>query len=98
MCGVGHRAGWSFGIVVAGAEFEIVAWAWTVVSPLLLVLGSFGNVMSVIIVRRVQSGLSTVRVYFTALAVSDMLALYFSVACFMRAMTLHELRNGFRRG
>lgn len=51
--------------------------AWTVIPPIILILGTFGNTMSIAVHHRLsrkrQSGIS---VYLVALAVSDLLLLY----------------------
>jgi hypothetical protein len=50
-------------------------WLWG--APVLLVLGTVGSVMTVVVMRRLTSGHSTpcMPVYFTALAISDFLIL-----------------------
>jgi hypothetical protein len=56
---------------------EFIKWLWAMMGPLLLVLGTVGSVMTVVVMRRLTSGHSTpcMPVYFTALAVSDWLLL-----------------------
>ncbi|KAL8576078.1 hypothetical protein ACOMHN_001428 [Nucella lapillus] len=63
---------------------DINAMLWRVVSPLLLALGSFGNVMTVIVMRGMRASRSTacLALYFTALAVSDQCELVTSVMFF----------------
>ncbi|XP_076435172.1 FMRFamide receptor-like [Babylonia areolata] len=54
---------------------------WYIVPPALLVFGTFGNVMTVVVMRGMRSSQSTacLSVYFTALAVSDQCQLTTSV-------------------
>lgn len=49
-------------------------WIWLLVPPLIIVLGSFGNVMIILILRRIASGTTTM--FFMALAISDLVLLY----------------------
>ena len=51
-------------------------WFGKVSTTVILLLGTFGNVMIVIILRRLQSGWSAMNVYLTALALSDTAMLY----------------------
>ena len=59
------------GIIAIGEE---AVWLMLVVAPVLLLLGSFGSVMTIVVMRSLTSGQS-ITVYFTALAVSDLLVL-----------------------
>ncbi|XP_076472869.1 uncharacterized protein LOC143302196 [Babylonia areolata] len=54
---------------------------WRIVPPILMVLGTFGNVMTVVVMRGMRSSQSTacLSVYFTALAVSDQCVLFVSL-------------------
>ncbi|KAL8592943.1 hypothetical protein ACOMHN_050770 [Nucella lapillus] len=54
---------------------------WLTVPPVLLVLGCFGNVMTIVVMSRMRASESTacLSVYFTALAVSDLCLLCSSV-------------------
>jgi growth hormone secretagogue receptor len=56
---------------------QFAKWFFAVMGPLLLVLGTVGSVMTVVVMRRLTSGHSTpcIPVYFTALAISDWLLL-----------------------
>ncbi|KAL8558449.1 hypothetical protein ACOMHN_058808 [Nucella lapillus] len=56
---------------------------WLIVPPVLLVVGCFGNVMTIVVMRRLRASESTacLSVYFTALAVSDLCLLSVPV-CF----------------
>ncbi|XP_025104590.1 uncharacterized protein LOC112570386 [Pomacea canaliculata] len=51
---------------------------WQFIPPVIIVLGTFGNVMTIVIMRRMSEGQSshTMSLYFTALAVSDLVLLY----------------------
>ena len=51
-------------------------WFGKISTTLILLLGTFGNVMTVIILRRLRSGWSAMNVYLTALALSDTAMLY----------------------
>ncbi|KAL8601715.1 hypothetical protein ACOMHN_033891 [Nucella lapillus] len=54
---------------------------WQTVPPVLLVLGCFGNVMTVVVMRAMRSSksIACLSLYFTALAVSDLFLLISSV-------------------
>ena len=47
-----------------------------IVLPIILVFGTFGNVMIIVIMNRLRSTVSSISVYFTALAVSDLVFIY----------------------
>ncbi|XP_025104591.1 probable G-protein coupled receptor 139 [Pomacea canaliculata] len=51
---------------------------WKFIPPVIIVLGTFGNVMTIVMMRRMSEGQSshTMSLYFTALAVSDLIILY----------------------
>ena len=51
-------------------------WFGKISTTVVLLLGTFGNVMTVIILRRLRSGWSAMNVYLTALALSDTVMLY----------------------
>ena len=51
-------------------------WFGKIGTTAILLLGTFGNVMTVIILRRLRSGWSAMNVYLTALALSDTAMLY----------------------
>ena len=51
-------------------------WFGRISTTLVLLFGTFGNVMTVIILRRLRSGWSAMNVYLTALALSDTAMLY----------------------
>ena len=47
-----------------------------IVLPIILIFGTFGNVMIIVIMNRLRSTASSMSVYFTALAVSDLVFIY----------------------
>ncbi|XP_076452261.1 uncharacterized protein LOC143287904 [Babylonia areolata] len=49
---------------------------WIFCYPALLVLGTFGNVISIVLMRRMMTRESTINLFFIALAVGDLMALY----------------------
>lgn len=49
---------------------------WKVVPPILLVLGTFGNVLSIVVLMRKKTRRSSTAMYLTALACADLLVLY----------------------
>ena len=51
-------------------------WFGKISTTIILLFGTFGNVMTVIILRRLRSGWSAMNVYLTALALSDTAMLY----------------------
>lgn len=53
-----------------------------IVSPIELILGTFGNVMVIVIFRRMKDQ-SSMSIYFTALAISDTVFLYFGLGFFL---------------
>ncbi|KAL8581680.1 hypothetical protein ACOMHN_049236 [Nucella lapillus] len=48
---------------------------WYIVGPVILLLGNFGNVMTIVIMWRMKSAESAISIYFTALAVVDLITL-----------------------
>ncbi|XP_025083470.1 probable G-protein coupled receptor 139 [Pomacea canaliculata] len=59
---------------------EVADMIWIYVPPLILILGTFGNGMSIAILSKMnRRGESTVTTYLIALAVSDLLLLYFGL-------------------
>ena len=49
---------------------------WRVISPFLLVLGAFGNVLTILVLARKRSRNSSTAIFLTALAFSDLLVLF----------------------
>ncbi|XP_076449118.1 uncharacterized protein LOC143285606 [Babylonia areolata] len=64
---------------------------WTFLLPVILVLGVFGNVMTIVIMRRIKSDDSTINIYFTAIAVMDTVYLCNST---LEHWTWHQFRFG----
>ncbi|XP_076464738.1 uncharacterized protein LOC143296597 [Babylonia areolata] len=62
-------------------RFNVTYMLWLTVPPVLLAVGWFGNVMTVVVMRAMRTSESTacLSVYFTALAVSDLCLLTASV-------------------
>ncbi|KAL8625980.1 hypothetical protein ACOMHN_012572 [Nucella lapillus] len=71
---------------------------WYVVPPLLLALGTFGNVMTVVVMRGLRASQSTacLSVYFTALAVSDQCLLVSTVVFYWVDFVLTWPHSFFR--
>ncbi|KAK7482939.1 hypothetical protein BaRGS_00025839, partial [Batillaria attramentaria] len=57
-------------------EYQASLAIWKYCPPVLLVLGGFGNVATIFVLRRINWGQSTQHVFLTALAVVDLLLLY----------------------
>nr|KAG5696507.1 hypothetical protein BaRGS_021043 [Batillaria attramentaria] len=57
-------------------EYQASVAIWKYCPPVLLVLGGFGNVATIFVLRRINWGQSTQHVFLTALAVVDLLLLY----------------------
>ncbi|XP_076439154.1 G-protein coupled receptor 15-like [Babylonia areolata] len=53
--------------------YRATVYMWNVWLPAIFVLGTFGNVMTVVIMHRMASQEATINIYFTATAVSDLL-------------------------
>ncbi|XP_076464675.1 uncharacterized protein LOC143296541 [Babylonia areolata] len=58
------------------APYEVGVVLWKVFCPIILALGTFGNSMTLVILRTVPLGGAGVSVFFSALAVSDLVVLY----------------------
>ena len=58
------------------AEYKAAQSIWKIVSPILLVLGTLGNILSIIVLCRKNVRKSTTSVYLTVLAISDIMFLY----------------------
>ncbi|XP_067667594.1 FMRFamide receptor-like [Haliotis asinina] len=57
-------------------EYKAGRWVWSFCPPVLLILGTIGNVLSIIVLNRKSMRDSTVSIYLTALSVMDILVLY----------------------
>ena len=58
------------------AEYKAAQQIWKIVSPIFLILGALGNILSIIILCRKNIRKSTTSVYLIVLAVSDIMFLY----------------------
>lgn len=56
--------------------YQAALMTWKIVSPLILIFGTFGNLMAIVILRRMSEKKSTIFLYLQALAVSDLVGLY----------------------
>ncbi|XP_046552579.1 mu-type opioid receptor-like [Haliotis rubra] len=57
-------------------EYKASRWVWSIFPPVLMILGTFGNVLSIIVLNRKSMRDSTVSIYLTALSVMDISVLY----------------------
>lgn len=57
-------------------EYTVGTNLWNYVPPILLVFGTTGNILSIIVLRRKNLKKSICTIYFVALAISDLLVLY----------------------
>ncbi|KAL8581207.1 hypothetical protein ACOMHN_038308 [Nucella lapillus] len=55
--------------------FRVASVLWKIYPPFAVLLGVFGNVMSIVIMSRMTSGESTVNIFFIVIAVGDLLVL-----------------------
>ncbi|KAL8565614.1 hypothetical protein ACOMHN_064267 [Nucella lapillus] len=55
--------------------YRIRMYLWYTLGPAIFFLGNFGNIMIIIIMRRMKSGESVINIYFTAMAVVDLITL-----------------------
>ena len=60
--------------------YQASQWIWKVSPPVILALGTFGNVMAIMILSRMRSGWSAMNLYLRALAASDLCVLYTGLA------------------
>ena len=60
--------------------YQASQWIWKVSPPLTLALGTFGNVMAIMILSRMRSGWSAMKLYLRPLAASDLCVLYTGLA------------------
>ncbi|XP_076439168.1 uncharacterized protein LOC143278041 [Babylonia areolata] len=54
---------------------KVRRYVWYIGPPVVLLFGNFGNVMTVVIMRTLKSGEAVINIYFTALAVLDLVTL-----------------------
>ncbi|WAR14786.1 FMAR-like protein, partial [Mya arenaria] len=59
---------------------EIASLLWQIVAPVLFLLGTVGNILSILVLTRPSSRKSSTATYLTALAVSDLIVLFFIFA------------------
>ena len=57
-------------------HYRVAIWLISYVTPIIVILGTFGNVMTIVIMRRTATGDSVTNIFFTALAVTDLISLY----------------------
>ena len=57
-------------------QYRVSLWLTYYVTPIIIILGTFGNVMTIVIMRRTSTGDSVTNIFFTALAVTDLISLY----------------------
>ena len=62
--------------MVTFIHYRTAIWLIHYITPIIIILGTFGNVMTIVIMRRTATGDSVTNVFFTALAVSDLISLY----------------------
>lgn len=60
-------------------EYQVASALWKFCPPFLFILGTFGNVMTIIILRRLVGKPTALPVYLTTLALSDTCVLYFGL-------------------
>ena len=70
-------------------QYRVSLWLTYYVTPIIIILGTFGNVMTIVIMRRTATGDSVTNVFFTALAVSDLISLYGTAFPFWTRYTFH---------
>ncbi|KAL8581209.1 hypothetical protein ACOMHN_038310 [Nucella lapillus] len=56
--------------------YRLALLLWKVYPPVVILLGTFGNVMSIVIMSRMTSEESTVNIFFIVIAVGDLMVLY----------------------
>ena len=74
-------------------EYRASVAVWQYCPPVLFAFGTFGNVMTVVILRRMRIKRSAMPVYLTALALSDTCLLYTGL---LRRWVLHVFLLDFR--
>ncbi|XP_076458597.1 galanin-like G-protein coupled receptor npr-9 [Babylonia areolata] len=75
--------------------YVISQYLWICGLPLIILLGIFGNVMTIVIMRRIKSDDSTIDMYFTAIALMDIVVLCVST---LDKWTLHQFGVGLYTG
>ncbi|XP_053379853.1 FMRFamide receptor-like [Mercenaria mercenaria] len=59
-----------------GERSAIASWLWKTISPVFLVLGTVGNLLSIVVLTRPGTRKSSTAIYLTALAITDLTVLY----------------------
>ena len=59
-----------------GVYTDVKEWIWKIVPPLVIILGTFGNSLTIVVLLRQARNLSSTAVYLLILAFSDLLILY----------------------
>ena len=57
-------------------DWEAAVNIWKVIPPILLIIGTFGNVLTIVVLMRRKTRRSSTAIYLTALACSDLMVLY----------------------
>ena len=57
-------------------QYRVSLWLTYYVTPIIVIFGTFGNVMTIVIMRRTSTRDSVTNVFFTALAVTDLISLH----------------------
>ncbi|KAL8572046.1 hypothetical protein ACOMHN_038404 [Nucella lapillus] len=72
-------------------QSDVIHRLWLIVPPVLLLLGCYGNVMTIVVMRAMRTSESTscLSVYFTALAVSDLILLGTTMASYWPEMAFN---------
>ena len=59
-----------------GVYTDVKEWLWKIIPPIVMLLGTFGNSLTIIVLLRQIKNLSSTAVYLLSLAFSDLLVLY----------------------
>ena len=59
-----------------GVYTDVKEWLWKIIPPIVMLLGTFGNSLTIIVLMRQIKNLSSTAVYLLTLAFSDLLVLY----------------------
>ena len=57
-------------------EYQASLWIWQIFPPILIAIGTVGNILSIVVLTRPSIRHSTIALYLTVLAVSDLTVLY----------------------
>ena len=64
------------GPIMPGVHTDVKEWIWKIVPPIVVILGTFGNGLTIIVLLRQIKNLSSTAVYLLALACSDLMIIY----------------------